>query len=130
MGSRDDAAYAATLPPGTPAPVIPGLGPKAVADAAAKKVVKPLGQGTVSEDGPTDHKLTMPRKPRAPTEPEIEMTVEMEAESPPSAPPNAFAEDDEGPTNVVETVETVEPVVHTASGRIKRVSEGWGDDQS
>jgi serine/threonine protein phosphatase PrpC len=126
LASRDEAAFAATLPPGTPAPVIPGLGAKAVADAAAKKVVKPLGQGNVSEDGPTDHKLTMPRKHLRPaTEPEIEMTVEMEADAPPKT--NVFAEDDEGPTNVVEPIE---PIVHTASGRIKRVSDGWGEDKS
>ncbi|CAN5888473.1 hypothetical protein BH11MYX2_BH11MYX2_34710 [soil metagenome] len=107
---KDPAAYAATLPPGTPAPIIPGLGPKAIAEAAAKKVVTP------------DHELTMPRQPRAVTEPEIEMTVEMEADAP--LKENPFDEDDEGPTQVIE------PVVHTASGRIKRVSDGWGDDKS
>ena len=47
----------------------------------------------------------MPRPtPRPPTEPEIEVQMEIEADLPPPGAPSAFAEDDEGPTHVIEPV--------------------------
>ncbi|MGE3768143.1 MAG: hypothetical protein AB7L94_38180, partial [Kofleriaceae bacterium] len=114
-----EAALAATLPPGTQAPVIT---PSAVAQAA-KRVVRPLGSSGVSEIGDTAERpavdlaavrASMPRQtPRPPTEPDIEVQMEMEADLPPLGAESEFA-DDEGPTHVIE------PVLDAHSGGVRK----------
>jgi serine/threonine protein phosphatase PrpC len=101
-------ALAATLPPGTQAPVIqpPVLG-------QPKHVVRPLGSSGVSEVGDTAERpavdiaairASMPRQAqsRPPTEPEIEVQMEMEADLPPPDAASVFTADEEGPTHVIE----------------------------
>lgn len=114
-----EAALAATLPPGTQAPVIT---PSAVAQAA-KRVVRPLGSSGVSEIGDTAERpavdlaavrASMPRQTsRPPTEPDIEVQMEMEADLPPLGAESEFA-DDEGPTHVIE------PVLDAHSGGVRK----------
>ncbi|MFN0249093.1 MAG: PP2C family protein-serine/threonine phosphatase [Kofleriaceae bacterium] len=101
------AALAATLPPGTKAPVLDPVVP----DPAPKRVVRPLGSSGVSEVGDTAERpavdlaavrASMPRQPaRPPTDPEIEVQLEMEADLPPVGAVG-FSGDDEGPTHVIE----------------------------
>ncbi len=105
-------ALAATLPPGTRAPVMPPI------DAEPKRVVRPLGSTGVSEDGDTVERpavdlaavrASMPRQAqsRPPTEPEIEVQMEIEADLPPPNASTEFSADEEGPTHVIEA--TLEP---------------------
>jgi serine/threonine protein phosphatase PrpC len=100
-------ALAATLPPGTKAPVLDPVVP----EDAPKRVVRPLGSSGVSEVGDTAERpavdlaavrASMPRPvARPPTEPEIEVQLEMEADLPPPDA-TAFGGDEEGPTHVIE----------------------------
>lgn len=102
---RSEEALAATLPPGTRAPVLP-------ANAAAKRVVRPLGSSAVSEVGDTAERpavdLASVRLPRTmsrpPTEPEIEVQMEMEADLPPPDAQSEFTDDGDGPSHVIESV--------------------------
>ena len=113
---RSEAALAATLPPGTKAPVIAPVPPK--------KVVRPLGSSGVSEVGDTAERpavdlaavrASMPRQnARPPTEPEIEVQMEMEADLPPPDAESVFTDDEEGQTHVIE------PVLEANSGGIRK----------
>jgi hypothetical protein len=95
--TADPDAFAATLPPGTKAPVVepPVIG-------TPKRVVRPLGSSGVSEDGDTAERpavdlaavrASMPRQAvRPPTEPEIEVQMEIEADLPPEEDDGAALE--------------------------------------